>query len=320
MDEIGQKLRTARIEKGYTLDDLQQITKIQKRYLIAIEEGNFDALPGDFYVRAFIKQYADTVGLDSDALLTQFQQDIPDTQPQEYVEQSVESKTRATRAAASSPANKVRRHLPQIGIAVLAVIILAVVYFITWRASADNKQAIPADSSSVVVSSKRDKPAASSKKETSASRQSSSADQASSASQKAKSSSATSSQKKASSKKQSSSKKASDKLSVAVGTDANSTQAVTVKNWPAKSNTVTVAATNTAAWVSVIINGTTTWQGQLSAGQNHTASIPDGTTTFSVRSGNATATTIKLNKTNVDISNGTSIVRTINFTTESAGN
>lgn len=69
MNEIGQKLREARIEKGYTLDDLQQITKIQKRYLIAIEEGNFDALPGSFYVRAFIKQYAQTVGLDNDALL-----------------------------------------------------------------------------------------------------------------------------------------------------------------------------------------------------------------------------------------------------------
>ncbi|EPD00588.1 Xre-like DNA-binding protein, partial [Lacticaseibacillus paracasei subsp. paracasei Lpp227] len=35
--KLGKKLRDARIQKGYTIDDLQQITKIQKRYLIAIE-------------------------------------------------------------------------------------------------------------------------------------------------------------------------------------------------------------------------------------------------------------------------------------------
>ena len=71
MTDIGKTLQNARNEKHYTLDDLQQITKIQKRYLIAIEENNFDALPGDFYVRAFIRQYADTVGIKADKLLSE---------------------------------------------------------------------------------------------------------------------------------------------------------------------------------------------------------------------------------------------------------
>ena len=43
---VGKKLREAREKKGLTLDDLQQATKIQKRYLIAIEDEKFDELPG----------------------------------------------------------------------------------------------------------------------------------------------------------------------------------------------------------------------------------------------------------------------------------
>lgn len=66
MDEpthIGERLKNARIKQGHTLDDLQQLTKIQKRYLIAIEENRLDDLPGDFFVNAFIRQYADVVGV-----------------------------------------------------------------------------------------------------------------------------------------------------------------------------------------------------------------------------------------------------------------
>ena len=53
MSELGNKLRDARIEKGYTLNTLQQMTKIQKKYLQAIEEGQFDQMPGAFCTRVF---------------------------------------------------------------------------------------------------------------------------------------------------------------------------------------------------------------------------------------------------------------------------
>lgn len=76
MSTLGNKLRDARIEKGYTLNTLQQTTKIQKKYLVAIEEGNFQELPGNFYIRAFIKQYADVVGLNGDELLETYASEI----------------------------------------------------------------------------------------------------------------------------------------------------------------------------------------------------------------------------------------------------
>ncbi|GAY73758.1 helix-turn-helix domain-containing protein [Lentilactobacillus kosonis] len=85
-ETIGQKLHDARVAKGYTLDDLQKNTKIQKRYLMAIEENDFDALPGDFYVRAFVKQYADSVGLNGQELLNEFNHNLPDTEAPEYVD------------------------------------------------------------------------------------------------------------------------------------------------------------------------------------------------------------------------------------------
>lgn len=72
LTELGTRLKEARLSKGYSLDDLQEITKIQKRYLVGIEEGNYSIMPGSFYVRAFIKQYAEAVGLDADEILAEF--------------------------------------------------------------------------------------------------------------------------------------------------------------------------------------------------------------------------------------------------------
>ncbi|MGM8366462.1 helix-turn-helix domain-containing protein [Virgibacillus sp. W0181] len=75
--EIGERLKEAREEKGVSLDHLQDTTKIQKRYLIAIEEGNYSVLPGKFYAKAFIKEYANAVGLNAQELLEDFVEKTP---------------------------------------------------------------------------------------------------------------------------------------------------------------------------------------------------------------------------------------------------
>lgn len=77
MSDLGALLRKAREHRGYTLDDVQELTKIRKRYLEAIETGEYKVLPGSFYVRAFVKTYAETVGLDAEEVLRLYQKELP---------------------------------------------------------------------------------------------------------------------------------------------------------------------------------------------------------------------------------------------------
>jgi len=78
VSELGQLLKRARLERGISLEDLQETTKIRKKYLESIEDGNYKVLPGSFYVRAFIKSYAEAVGLDPNETLRLYRHDIPD--------------------------------------------------------------------------------------------------------------------------------------------------------------------------------------------------------------------------------------------------
>ncbi|TVY10590.1 helix-turn-helix domain-containing protein [Paenibacillus cremeus] len=83
MSELGLLLRKARMERKISLDDLQETTKIRKRYLEAIEDGNYKVLPGNFYVRAFIKSYSEAVGLDPNEVLRLYQNVIPAPEPEQ---------------------------------------------------------------------------------------------------------------------------------------------------------------------------------------------------------------------------------------------
>ena len=57
--ELGFRLKSIREAQGLSISDISNVTKIQKHYLSAIEEGNLDLLPKGPYVRSFIRQYCD---------------------------------------------------------------------------------------------------------------------------------------------------------------------------------------------------------------------------------------------------------------------
>jgi len=72
MDEIGHILREARENKGLTLENVQAKTRISARYLAALEDGRYDALPTPVHVRGFLRNYARFLNLDPQPLLDRY--------------------------------------------------------------------------------------------------------------------------------------------------------------------------------------------------------------------------------------------------------
>src|ERR1700739_1100091 len=64
MFEIGGSLREARLKRTLTPADVQKAIRIRDRYLQALEEERWELLPGDAYVKGFLRTYADYLGLD----------------------------------------------------------------------------------------------------------------------------------------------------------------------------------------------------------------------------------------------------------------
>ncbi|NBD22399.1 helix-turn-helix domain-containing protein [Paenibacillus glycinis] len=101
MSDLGALLKKAREQRDLSLDDIQDLTKIRKRYLEAIEEGNYSVLPGSFYVRAFVKNYAEAVGLDAEEVLRLYNKEIPSSVPEQQVIEPVQRPRRATQSQTS---------------------------------------------------------------------------------------------------------------------------------------------------------------------------------------------------------------------------
>ena len=69
--KIGRYLEQKRKEKGLSLEEVEQATKIRKRYLDGLEREEFGVLPDGIYAQGFLKTYANFLGLDGEALSRQ---------------------------------------------------------------------------------------------------------------------------------------------------------------------------------------------------------------------------------------------------------
>lgn len=69
MESIGEKLKTTREQRGYTLEQVARDTNIAKRFIVALEGEEFSLFPGDPYLIGFLRNYADYLGMDGEELV-----------------------------------------------------------------------------------------------------------------------------------------------------------------------------------------------------------------------------------------------------------
>src|SRR3954465_10312647 len=72
MADIGATLREARMRQRIDISELESETKIRAKYLRALENEEWDLLPGPTYVKSFLRTYAEALGLDGRLLVEGF--------------------------------------------------------------------------------------------------------------------------------------------------------------------------------------------------------------------------------------------------------
>ncbi len=97
MASLGQELRRERELRGISLREIADSTRISLRFLQAIEEDQFDRVPGAFFVRAILRSYAKTIGIDENQVLNRYQE--IQTFEEQHQDREYEDRTRRRTAA-----------------------------------------------------------------------------------------------------------------------------------------------------------------------------------------------------------------------------
>jgi cytoskeletal protein RodZ len=123
MADIGSTLREARMRARIDIGEVELRTKIRAKYLRAIENEEWDLLPGPVYVKSFLKTYGDYLGLDSRLLIDEFKRRYE--RPTDHDMRPLGSLTRERERAVRGPLIS-----PRLIIAVVLVAVVAVLYLI----------------------------------------------------------------------------------------------------------------------------------------------------------------------------------------------
>lgn len=72
LKSLGSALRQARMQRGLSLEDIEKRTLIRQMLLLALEQGSLGDLPEPIYIRALLRRYGNALGLNGEAIASQF--------------------------------------------------------------------------------------------------------------------------------------------------------------------------------------------------------------------------------------------------------
>jgi cytoskeleton protein RodZ len=131
--EIGSSLKEARVRQGLEFAEIETATKIRGKYLRALEDEQFDVLPGETYIKGFLRTYAEHLGLDGQLYVDEFNS--------RYVAPEEILPIRARRTAQGRSHRRVQGGvlvLTLVGIAVVTALVIA-----AWTSGSAKKQNLP---------------------------------------------------------------------------------------------------------------------------------------------------------------------------------
>ncbi len=146
MKFIAEQLKAARERNNLSLDELVALTRINRRYLSALEEGAVDGIPIP-NLRLMLRSYAKAVGLDEKAILREFdtgKQELVSTTAEEYSVSPADEVAKVMEEVngADSLAERQKRSRRQdiLKISALLFVLMGVIYFVTRYNVADREQ------------------------------------------------------------------------------------------------------------------------------------------------------------------------------------
>jgi hypothetical protein len=148
--EIGNSLREARLRQGLEFPELEQATKIRGKYLRALEDEQFDILPGQTYVKGFLRTYSEYLGLDGQLYVDEYNS--------RYIPGDEETPLRAQ--SKSTVGRNPRVESSVVLLALAAIGILTALVVVAWRFGSDTPEtAIPDFSSQPPAETRAKEPA-----------------------------------------------------------------------------------------------------------------------------------------------------------------